>query len=93
MGSGHRLALRPEKNRAVQLNPLNVGYVWNSVEINKNILCSDRVTRMLQETWSGHPRLNLALRLLCPVAGGARIVEDTVVAQLYAHLLNEAAWV
>ena len=39
-------------------------YVWNSVEINKNILCSDRVTRMLQETRSGHPRLNLALRLL-----------------------------
>ena len=35
-------------------------YVWNSVEINKNILCSDRVTRMLQRTRSGHPRLNLA---------------------------------
>jgi len=39
-------------------------YVWNSVEINKNILCSDRVTCMLQGTRPGHPRLNLALRLL-----------------------------
>src|SRR5262245_9249157 len=66
-------------------------YVWNSVEINKNILCADRVTRMLQRTRSGHPRLNLALRLLCPVAGGSRIVEDTSWSTHAVAVLN-ASW-
>jgi hypothetical protein len=53
----------------------------------------DRLTRMLQGTWSGHTLLDLALRLLFPVAGGYLIVEDTVVAKPYARLLGEAAWV
>ena len=53
----------------------------------------DRLTRMLQGTWSGHTRLDLALRLLFTVAGGYLIVADTVVAKPYARLLGEAAWV
>lgn len=53
----------------------------------------DRVTRMLQGTWSGHILLDLALRTLFTVAGGYLIVDDTVVAKPYARLLGEAAWV
>src|SRR6516164_9025457 len=53
----------------------------------------DRLTRMLQGTWSGHILLDLALRLLFTVAGGYLIVDDTVVAKPYARLLGEAAWV
>ena len=30
----------------------------------------DQLTRLLQGTWSGHTRLNLALRALFTVAGG-----------------------
>ena len=37
----------------------------------------DRLTRMRQETWSGHILLALALRALFPVAGGALMVDDT----------------
>ena len=53
----------------------------------------DRLTRMLQGTWSGPRRLDLALRLLFTVAGGDLIVDDTVVAKPYARRLGEAAWV
>src|SRR5919201_1592297 len=53
----------------------------------------DRLTRMLQGTWSGHTLLDLALRLLFTVAGGYLIVDDTVVAKPSAHRLGEAAWV
>jgi len=53
----------------------------------------DRLTRMLQGTWSGHTLLHLALRTLFSVAGGYLIVDDTVVAKPYARLLGEAAWV
>jgi hypothetical protein len=53
----------------------------------------DRLTRMLQGTWSGPRLLDLALRLLFTVAGGYLIVDDTVVAQPYARRLGEAAWV
>jgi energy-converting hydrogenase A subunit M len=53
----------------------------------------DRLTRMLQGTWSGHTLLDLALRLLFTVAGGYLSVDDTVVAKPYARLLGEAAWV
>ena len=53
----------------------------------------DRLTRMLQGTWSGHILLDLALRLLFTVAGGYLIVDDTVVAKPYARRLGEAAWV
>ena len=53
----------------------------------------DRLTRMLQGTWSGHILLDLALRLLFTVAGGYLIVDDTVVAKPYACRLGEAAWV
>ena len=53
----------------------------------------DRLTRMLQGPWSGHRRLDLALRTLFTVAGGYLIVDDTVVAKPYARLLGEAAWV
>jgi len=53
----------------------------------------DRLTRMLQGTWSGHTLLDVALRALFAVAGGSRIVDDTVVAKPYARLLGEAAWV
>jgi Transposase DDE domain len=53
----------------------------------------DRLTRMLQGTWSGHTLLDLALRLLFTVAGGYLIVDDTVVAKPYARLLGKAAWV
>jgi hypothetical protein len=41
----------------------------------------DRLTRMLQGTWSGHTLLDLALRLLFTVTGGSLIVDDTVVAR------------
>jgi hypothetical protein len=53
----------------------------------------DRLTRMLQGSWSGHILLDLALRALFTVAGGSLIVDDTVVAKPYARLLGEAAWV
>src|SRR5262245_17228816 len=53
----------------------------------------DRLTRLLQGTWSGHTLLDLALRTLFSVAGGYLIVHDTVVAKPYACLLGEAAWV
>jgi hypothetical protein len=53
----------------------------------------DPLTRLLQGTWSGHTRLNLALRALFTVAGGYLIVDDTVVAKPAARLLGEAAWV
>lgn len=53
----------------------------------------DRLTRMLQGTWSGHTLLNLALRMLFTVAGGYLILDDTVVDKPYARLLGEAAWV
>ena len=53
----------------------------------------DRLTRMLQGTWSGHTLLDPALRLLFTVAGGYLIVDDTVVAKPYARLFGEAAWV
>ena len=53
----------------------------------------DRLTRMLQGTWSGHILLDLALRTLFTVAGGYLIVDDTVVAKPYARGLGEAAWV
>src|SRR5215475_9735202 len=53
----------------------------------------DRLPRRLQGTWAGHIRLDLALRLLCTVAGGYLIVDDTVVAKPSARLLGEAAWV
>ena len=52
----------------------------------------DRLTRMLQGTWSGHTLLNLALRALFTVTGGYLIVDDTVVEKPYARLLGEAAW-
>ena len=53
----------------------------------------DRLTRMLQGTWSGHRLLDLALRALFTVAGGYLIVDATVVAKPSARLLGEAAWV
>lgn len=53
----------------------------------------DCLTRLLNGSWSGHTRLDLALRLLFPVAGGYLILDDTVVAKPYARLLGEAAWV
>ena len=53
----------------------------------------DRVTRMLQGTWSGPILLALAWRALFTVAGGSLIVDDTGVAKPYARLLGEAAWV
>ena len=53
----------------------------------------DRLTRMLQGTWSGHTLLDLALRTLLSGVGGYLIVDDTVVAKPYAHRLGEAAWV
>jgi hypothetical protein len=53
----------------------------------------DQLTRLLQGTWSGHTRLNLALRALFTVAGGYLIVDDTVVTKSYARVLGEAAWV
>jgi hypothetical protein len=53
----------------------------------------DRLTRMLQGTWSGHTLLNLALHLLFTVAGGYLVLDDTVVEKPYARLLGEAAWV
>jgi putative transposase len=53
----------------------------------------DQLTRLLQGAWSGHIRLNLALRALFTVAGGYLLVDDTVVEKPYARLLGEAAWV
>ena len=53
----------------------------------------DRLTRLLQGTWSGHTLLDLALHTLFAVAGGYLIVDDTVVAKPAARLLGEAAWV
>src|SRR5215470_5351174 len=53
----------------------------------------DRVTCMLQGTWSGYTLLDLALRLLFTVVGGYLIVDDTVVAKSYACLFGEVVWV
>lgn len=53
----------------------------------------ERLTRMLQGTWSGHTLFDLALRALFSVAGGYLILDDTVVEKPYARLLSEAAWV
>src|SRR4030095_9052556 len=53
----------------------------------------DRLTRMLQGTWSGHRLLDLALRLLFTVAGGDLIVGDTGGAETHERPLGEAAWV
>jgi Transposase DDE domain len=53
----------------------------------------DRVTRMLNGSWSGQTLLHLALRTLFTVAGGYLILDDTVVCKPYARLLGEAAWV
>ena len=53
----------------------------------------DRLTRRLQGPWSGHTLLTLAWRMLLTVAGGYRILDDTVVDTPYARLLGEAAWV
>jgi hypothetical protein len=53
----------------------------------------DQLTRRLQGAWSGHRRLNLALRVLCSVVGGSLLVEDPVVEKPYARVLGEAAWV
>jgi hypothetical protein len=53
----------------------------------------DRLTRMLRSQWSGPTRLDLPLRALFPVVGGYLIVDDTIVEQPYAALLEEAAWV
>jgi len=53
----------------------------------------DRVTRMLNGTWSGQTLLDLALRALFAVVGGYLILDDTVVEKPYARLLGEAAWV
>jgi hypothetical protein len=53
----------------------------------------DRLTRLLQGTWSGHTLLDLALRALFSIADGYLIVDDTVVDKSYARLLGEAAWV
>ncbi len=39
----------------------------------------DRLTRMLNGSWSGQTRLHLALRTLFTVAGGYRMLDDTVV--------------
>jgi hypothetical protein len=48
---------------------------------------------LLQGTGSGHTLVNLALRLVCTVAGGSLSVADPVVAKPYARRLGEAAWV
>jgi len=53
----------------------------------------DRLTRMLKGQWSGQTLLELALRALFPVVGGALIIDDTIVAKPYAALLDEAGWV
>src|SRR5262245_45814832 len=52
----------------------------------------DRLTRLLQGTWSGHTLLNLALRALFTIVGGYLILDDTVVEKPYARFLGEAAW-
>src|SRR5262252_7209417 len=51
----------------------------------------DRLTRMLQGTWSGHILLDLALRTLFTIAGGYLIVDDTVVAKPYARRLGKSS--
>jgi hypothetical protein len=45
----------------------------------------DRLTRILQGSWSGHILLDLALRALFPVVDGYLIVDDTVVAKYPTH--------
>jgi hypothetical protein len=52
----------------------------------------DRLPRMLQGEWSGQTRFALALRVLCAVAGGDLMLDDTVVAKPSARLVGEAAW-
>jgi hypothetical protein len=53
----------------------------------------DRLTRMLNDDWSGQTLLDWALRLLFLVVGGDLIVDDTVVEKPRAKRLNEAGWV
>ena len=53
----------------------------------------DRLTRRLMGPWSGHTRLDRALRTLCQGLGGYLSVDDTLVEQPYAPWLEDASWV
>ncbi len=53
----------------------------------------DRLTRMLNGSWSEQTLLDRALGVLFTVVGGYLMVDDTVVEKPYAQLLSEAGWV
>jgi hypothetical protein len=56
----------------------------------------DRLTRLLNGSWSGQTLLERALRALFTVVGGYLIMDDmddTVVEKPYARWLEEAGWV
>jgi hypothetical protein len=53
----------------------------------------DRLTRMRRGQWSGHTRLDMALRTRFSGVGGELIVDETIGEKPSAALLAEAAWV
>jgi hypothetical protein len=52
----------------------------------------DRLTRMLQENWSGQTLLEQAFRTLFVFTGGYLILEDTVMPKPYATAIEGLAW-
>lgn len=52
----------------------------------------DRLTRLLQAAWSGHTRLELAVRTLCVCTRGYLILDDTVMPTPFATTMEGLAW-
>jgi hypothetical protein len=53
----------------------------------------DRLTRLLQAEWSGHPLLELAVRTLFVWQRGYLIIDDTVIPKPFATAMEGLAWV
>jgi hypothetical protein len=53
----------------------------------------DRLTRMLQADWSGHPLLESACRMLFVWERGYLLLDDTVIAKPFATAMESLAWV
>jgi DDE superfamily endonuclease len=53
----------------------------------------DRLTRLLQASWSGHTLLELACRTLFVGQRGYLIIDDTVVPKPFATAMEGLAWV
>jgi hypothetical protein len=53
----------------------------------------DRLTRLLQADWSGHTRLELAVRTLFSRQRGYLIIDDTVIPKSLARAIDGLVWV